>query len=678
MNMESLKTYVKKGKDAVLNTPEIERKVKDATSNDKWGPTGTQMQEISRESYRYECFPIIMGVIWKRINDPGKYWRHVYKSLLLIDYLVKNGSAQVIRDCRHHTMEIKTLVEFQYIEDEKDVGLSVRERAKQVIELLHDDKRIKEERDKAKANQNKYVGIGNDGGYDSYSGDNRGYGGGGARGGYGGDSPYGGGGNRDSPYGGSGARDSPYGGSGRDNNYGGSRDSPYGGGGNRDSPYGGSGARDSPYGSSRNEDDHNPYIYGYDNPEENQNGGAFGNGGNTRDNNNNDRYNNDRFGDRDNDRFGSGNGSRSNNGNNSSRQQQQQQMDFDDQPPVTKSRPRAASGGNLSTPPIRGGNEPQLIDFSEPAPVVKAPIVFDPIMDGNSSSGGGNQFGGGQQNQFGGGGQQNQFGQFQNGGSNSSFDAFGSNTQQQQLQFGGGGGQQNQFGGNQFGGGQQNQFGGGGQQNQFGQFQNTKDPFAKDEFGDFNTSNDFNPFDQPSGDFQSSKTSSQPSANSNDPWAKKDLFDLTNLGKGNQPTNPINSQGAKVRSTPARVATGPITSAGSTINQQPMMGGMNQRPMMGGMGNPQMGGMGNPQMGGMGNPQMGGMQGGMIQGGMMQSGGMQGGMMQGGMQGGMMQGGGMQGGMMQGGMNRPMGNPQMGGMGNPQMGNPQMAGGYRY
>ncbi|EGG13801.1 hypothetical protein DFA_11562 [Cavenderia fasciculata] len=51
INIDAVKTYIKKGKDAVLNTPEIERKVKDATSNDKWGPTGTQMQEISRASY---------------------------------------------------------------------------------------------------------------------------------------------------------------------------------------------------------------------------------------------------------------------------------------------------------------------------------------------------------------------------------------------------------------------------------------------------------------------------------------------------------------------------------------------------------------------------------------------------------------------------------------------------
>jgi epsin len=38
----------------------------------------------------------------------------------------------------------------------------VRERARQVIELLHDDKRIKAEREKAKTNRDKYRGAGNE------------------------------------------------------------------------------------------------------------------------------------------------------------------------------------------------------------------------------------------------------------------------------------------------------------------------------------------------------------------------------------------------------------------------------------------------------------------------------------------------------------------------------------
>jgi hypothetical protein len=38
-------------KDTVMQTPELERKVKDATSNEKWGPTATQMRELAEATY---------------------------------------------------------------------------------------------------------------------------------------------------------------------------------------------------------------------------------------------------------------------------------------------------------------------------------------------------------------------------------------------------------------------------------------------------------------------------------------------------------------------------------------------------------------------------------------------------------------------------------------------------
>jgi len=146
------------GKNTVLNVPEIERKVKEATSNEKWGPSGTQMREIAQATNSYNDLPIIMQTIWRRLNDHGKYWRHVYKSLLLIDYLLKNGSDKVIKECRSNIIQIQTLMEFQHIdENDKDVGLNVRERAKQIVELLHDEKRLRSEREKAKVNAKKFM-----------------------------------------------------------------------------------------------------------------------------------------------------------------------------------------------------------------------------------------------------------------------------------------------------------------------------------------------------------------------------------------------------------------------------------------------------------------------------------------------------------------------------------------
>jgi hypothetical protein len=44
---------------------------------------------------------------------------------LLVDYLLRNGSEEVVEELRHHVIQIQTLGEFQHIdEDGKDVGLS--------------------------------------------------------------------------------------------------------------------------------------------------------------------------------------------------------------------------------------------------------------------------------------------------------------------------------------------------------------------------------------------------------------------------------------------------------------------------------------------------------------------------------------------------------------------------
>ena len=41
------------------------------------------------------AFSEIMQMIWKRLNDHGKNWRHVYKALVLLEYLIKTGSEKV-------------------------------------------------------------------------------------------------------------------------------------------------------------------------------------------------------------------------------------------------------------------------------------------------------------------------------------------------------------------------------------------------------------------------------------------------------------------------------------------------------------------------------------------------------------------------------------------------------
>lgn len=59
---------------------------------------------------------------------------------------------------------IKMLRNFHYIDEKgKDQGINVRNRSKELAELLSDLDRVRQERKKAKSNKNKYGGVGNDG-----------------------------------------------------------------------------------------------------------------------------------------------------------------------------------------------------------------------------------------------------------------------------------------------------------------------------------------------------------------------------------------------------------------------------------------------------------------------------------------------------------------------------------
>ncbi|KAG8321684.1 Epsin-2 [Homalodisca vitripennis] len=124
-------------------------KVREATSNDPWGPNSTLMSEIADLTYNVVAFTEIMQMVWKRLNDHGRNWRHVYKALVLLDYLIKTGSEKVAQQCKENIFAIQTLRDFQYVEEGKDQGINVREKAKQLVLLLKDDERLRNERARA-------------------------------------------------------------------------------------------------------------------------------------------------------------------------------------------------------------------------------------------------------------------------------------------------------------------------------------------------------------------------------------------------------------------------------------------------------------------------------------------------------------------------------------------------
>ncbi|XP_037934027.1 epsin-1 isoform X4 [Teleopsis dalmanni] len=154
-------------KNLAHNYSDAQVKVREATSNDPWGPSATIMAEIADLTYNVVAFSEIMQMIWKRLNDHGKNWRHVYKALILLEYLIKTGTEKVAQQCKENIFAIQTLREFTYFEEGKDQGTHVREKAKQLVNLLKDDERLKNERVKALKAKERFAqhpsGFGSDG-----------------------------------------------------------------------------------------------------------------------------------------------------------------------------------------------------------------------------------------------------------------------------------------------------------------------------------------------------------------------------------------------------------------------------------------------------------------------------------------------------------------------------------
>ncbi|KAI0433887.1 hypothetical protein F5Y09DRAFT_297775 [Xylaria sp. FL1042] len=195
LTLYDLKAGVRKVQNAVMNYTEMEAKVREATNNEPWGASSTLMQEIANGTFNYQTLNEIMPMIYRRFTEKtAEEWRQIYKSLQLLEFLIKHGSERVIDDARGHITLLKMLRQFHYIDQNgKDQGINVRNRAKELAELLGDVERIRAERKKARTNKAKYTGVeggtmggfsGSSGRYGGFGSESAGYGGSAA--GYGG------------------------------------------------------------------------------------------------------------------------------------------------------------------------------------------------------------------------------------------------------------------------------------------------------------------------------------------------------------------------------------------------------------------------------------------------------------------------------------------------------------
>jgi len=130
---------------------DTEKLVYEATNDDPWGPANSQMQEIARKTYDYNEYDNVKKAMWEQLGDVDEI-RHVQKSLLLLEYLLRNGAESLRGDTRMMLGQIQSLTSLQRYETGEEAALEavIRKKAADIIQMVNDNEIYQMEREKAK------------------------------------------------------------------------------------------------------------------------------------------------------------------------------------------------------------------------------------------------------------------------------------------------------------------------------------------------------------------------------------------------------------------------------------------------------------------------------------------------------------------------------------------------
>ncbi|XP_055339114.1 epsin-2-like [Paramacrobiotus metropolitanus] len=131
--------------DTTITDP-IQVQIRECTSTDPWGPTAAQMAEIAEAAATRS--PLILSEIWFRLDEDN--WKHVYKALVLLDYLIKHGPESVAKQCWMNVDRLRELRSYPFVEADGNPARRIREKAGQVLGLMADAGRLTVEREKAR------------------------------------------------------------------------------------------------------------------------------------------------------------------------------------------------------------------------------------------------------------------------------------------------------------------------------------------------------------------------------------------------------------------------------------------------------------------------------------------------------------------------------------------------
>jgi epsin len=91
---------------------------------------------------------IVQFCLQKLQSKPNE-WRRVLKTLNCIEFVIKNGSPQIVVNFKSEMYKLNSLTSFYFQENGKDQGVFIRDKAALVTDLLTTEAKLMHERSEA-------------------------------------------------------------------------------------------------------------------------------------------------------------------------------------------------------------------------------------------------------------------------------------------------------------------------------------------------------------------------------------------------------------------------------------------------------------------------------------------------------------------------------------------------
>ena len=125
-------------------------------------PLKTSYYTIADMTYSSENFSMVLRVIWENLGPEERDVNKLVKTLQLVDSLVKLAHPCFITELRSNVQKFRAFLDFYNEGRSLDYGGTVRELARKILQMLNNEKALEEERESAKKQRERSVGISSD------------------------------------------------------------------------------------------------------------------------------------------------------------------------------------------------------------------------------------------------------------------------------------------------------------------------------------------------------------------------------------------------------------------------------------------------------------------------------------------------------------------------------------